>query len=200
MIHRHQTRSIELPDQEDYTIAVISDTHGRPHGNLFPVLDQHGPSLTLHAGDVGNLELVKELQACSQTVWVRGNVDSTGPEWPDSVALSIKLGRFAPLSILLLHDAMLRLRLNKEALHLLSRTPARVVVFGHSHIPFIGKNGQACLFNPGSAGPPRMGLPTTMGFIEISSGRLSFRHHDLKTGKEWYPGNHSSGEKQMKSP
>jgi predicted phosphodiesterase len=60
------------------------------------------------------------------------------------------------------------------------------VVYGHSHIPFLGKQENTVLFNPGSAGPPRMGLPITMGFIEISD-QTRFRHLDLQTGEQWKP-------------
>ena len=187
MDHKHTSRTIDLPDAKNYVIAVLSDTHGKPHPNLFSTLEQHTPSLILHAGDVGGLDLIKELKLFGQTIFVRGNIDPSGPGCPDSISLRIKLGHSSHLSLLLLHEAIIRLRLNREALNLLSQNPAQIVVYGHSHIPFLGMNGKTCLFNPGSAGPGRMGLPITMGFIEISSGRLSFKHMDLRTGKEWKP-------------
>ena len=188
MTHRHVTKTIELPDGKNCIVAVVSDTHGRPHPHLFPVLDQHRPSLILHAGDVGDLDFITELEAVSRTVFVRGNVDSAGPMWPDSVALRINLGTSFQLNLLLLHIAVARLRLNREVVTLLHESPAQIVVFGHSHIPFLGMDGKTHLFNPGSAGPSRMGLPTTIGFIEISSGQLRFSHLDLRTTEPWKPG------------
>ncbi len=187
MTQRHETRTINLPDTEDCIVAVISDTHGRPHPRLFSVLEHHRPSIILHAGDVGDLDLIKELEEIAPTVFVRGNVDSAGPVWPDSLSLHINLGKAIQMDLLLLHIAVARLRLNKETLNLLHESPAQVVIFGHSHIPFLGMDGKTCLFNPGSAGPSRMGLPTTMGFIEISSGQLKFKHLDLKTSERWIP-------------
>lgn len=189
MSHRHVTKTIELPDA-DRIVAVISDTHGRPHPNLFPVLDQHPPALILHAGDVGDLDLITEMEAVSQTVYVRGNVDPAGPKWPDSVTLRIKLGTSSHFDLLLLHIAVARLRLNREVVTLLHENPAQLVVFGHSHIPFLGMDGKTYLFNPGSAGPSRMGLPTTMGLIEMGDGQLRFKHLDLQTGQEWKPAPH----------
>ncbi len=192
MTHRHFTKTVELPDVKGCIIAVISDTHGRPHPNLFPVLDRHHPSLILHAGDLGDLDLITELEAVSQTVYVRGNVDPAGPMWPDAVTLRLKLATSLRLDLLLLHMAMAQLRLNREAVTLLQRSPAQMVVFGHSHVPFLGKDGKMGLFNPGSAGPSRMGLPTTMGLIEMEGGQLRFKHLDLQTGQQWKPTSHSA--------
>ena len=187
MDHKHTSRTIDLPDAKSYVIAVLSDTHGKPHPSLSSILEQHPPALILHAGDVGGLDLIKDLKRFGQAIFVRGNIDPSKPGCPDSVSLRIKLGHSSHFSLLLLHEAVTRQRLNREALNLLSQHPAQIVVYGHSHIPFLGMNGKTCLFNPGSAGPARMGLPITMGFIEISSGRLSFKHLDLRTGKEWSP-------------
>lgn len=188
MTHRHNHRAINLPHEGNGTIAVISDTHGKPHSNLFSVLKQGHPSLILHAGDIGDLDLITELKGVSQTVFVRGNTDPSGPMWPDSIALRILVGGTTSLDLLLLHFAVARLRLIREAQALLRQNPAQVVVFGHSHMPFIGMDGKTGLFNPGSAGPSRMGLPVTMGVIEVIAGQLKFKHLDLQTGNPWNPG------------
>jgi len=186
MPRRHTTKTIELPEAGDCIVAVISDTHGKPHPNLFPLLDRHHPSLILHAGDVGDLDLVTELEAFSRTVYVRGNVDPAGPVWPDSVSIRIKPGAGRQIGLLLVHFAVARLRLNRDVISLLQENPAQIVVFGHSHMPFLGRQQDTVLFNPGSAGPPRMGLPITMGLIEISD-QIRFKHLDLRTGEQWMP-------------
>jgi len=187
LIRRHQSRTIDLTPVKDRIIAVLSDTHGRPHPSLFPTLEKFHPSLILHAGDIGDLDLITELEAVAPTVYVRGNTDSAGPKWPDSVSLCIKLGAARQIDLLLVHFAVVRLRLNGEVINLLRQNPAQIVVYGHSHIPFLGKQQSAVLFNPGSAGPARMGLPITMGLIEISS-QVRFKHLDLRTGEQWMPG------------
>ena len=187
MAHRHRTLAIELPEESNGIIAVLSDTHGRPHPGLFSALEEHRPSLVLHAGDIGDTSLLKEMETFGPTVCVRGDIDPMGPLWPDSIMLHAKLPGEFHLEILLLHIAVARFRLKKNALGLLQKYPAQIVVFGHSHVPFIGMDGTICLFNPGSAGPSRMGLPTTMGLIEPSHDSLRFKHLDLKIGKEWKP-------------
>lgn len=188
MIQRHIARTVELPDAGHHLIAVLSDTHGRPHPALFPILKKRRPRLILHAGDVGGTELLEELEKICATIYIRGNVDPTGPTWPDTLSLRIGFGSVSSLDLLLLHFAVAHLRLNRSALDLLHQHPAQVVVFGHSHLPFLGMEGKVCLFNPGSAGPPRWGLPTTMGLIQRTPDQLTFKHLDLRTGEEWSPG------------
>ncbi len=187
MVQRHENRLIDLPDIDHGLIAAISDTHGKPHASLFPVLGQYKPLLILHAGDMGDRELLGDLEEVGPTIFVRGNVDPAGPGYPESVSVRIKLGRTFSLDILLLHIAIGRMRLNRDAVDLLQQYPAKVVVFGPSHIPFVGEDRDVWLFNPGSAGPSRMGLPTTIGFMEISPGQMSFKHIDLLTGRQWVP-------------
>ena len=186
MTHRHVTETIEWPDTEKRIIALLSDTHGKSHPNLFSALEKFPPSLILHAGDIGDFDLIAELEGFTRTVYVRGNVDPTGPKWPDSVSVCIRSGIRPPIDLLLVHSAVARFRFNREVIGLLRQNPARIVAYGHSHIPFLGKQQNTVLFNPGSAGPPRMGLPVTMGFIEISD-RIQFKHLDLRTGEEWKP-------------
>ncbi len=203
MHDRHETKRIVLSGGPEWVIGVVSDTHGKPHPNLIPLLEEERPALILHAGDVGNMGVIRQLEEISTTVFVRGNVDPAGAAWPDSVRIHLTIGKSAELDLLLLHFAVLGLKLTKDALKVLRENPARILVFGHSHIPFVGAlegaqgrtqegtqgkaEGKVYLFNPGSAGPRRFRLPTTMGFIRISPGGLKFHHVDLDTGKAWTP-------------
>ena len=182
-----------MPDAGYHVIAVLSDTHGRPHPALFPILKKHRPRLILHAGDVGGTELIEELEKISTTIYIRGNVDPTGPTWPDTLSLCIGFGSGKRLDLLLMHVAVAQVRLTRDALDLLHQHPAQVVVCGHSHLPFLGMEGKVCLFNPGSAGPPRWGLPTTMGLIQKTPDQLTFKHLDLRTGEEWSPDQKQQG-------
>jgi len=187
MIEKHENRTLDLPPVDRCRIAVLSDTHGNAHPTLFPILQERRPSLILHAGDVGNADFLKELERIAVTIFVRGNVDPPGPGWPDSVSLRMTQGGTDRLHLLLIHFAAAQMKLDRKVLGLLHRFPAQMVVFGHSHIPFIGMDGKIGLFNPGSAGPRRWGLPTTIGLIELSDGRLGFEHLDLRTGTPWRP-------------
>ena len=64
---------------------------------------------------------------------------------------------------------------------------ATIVVCGHSHVPFIGRDRDLTIFNPGSIGPRRFHLPIVFGVMDISTERLSMKHVDCETGKDWMP-------------
>ena len=187
MTSKHETKTIDLAGTGTRRIAVVSDTHGRPHPALLSVLVDHQPSLILHAGDVGDAALLAALDNIARTVFVRGNIDPKGPSWPESVCLQLKLPSGTTLDLLLLHMAIVHLRLNRRSLDLLCLCPSQLVVFGHSHVPYIGKEGDIWLFNPGAAGPSRFRLPTTLGMMELSSEGLRMKHLDLTTGRPWTP-------------
>jgi predicted phosphodiesterase len=62
-----------------------------------------------------------------------------------------------------------------------------MIVCGHSHVPFVGRDRGLTVFNPGSIGPRRFQLPIVFGVIEIAAGKLSLRHVDCETGGAWEP-------------
>ena len=47
---------------------------------------------------------------------------------------------------------------------------AAMIVCGHSHVPFMGRDRDLLVFNPGSIGPRRFTLPITFGVIEAIVG------------------------------
>lgn len=56
-----------------HSIGVISDTHGLVRPEAIKAL--MGVELIVHAGDVGNPEVLTALQAVAPVVAVRGNID-----------------------------------------------------------------------------------------------------------------------------
>jgi putative phosphoesterase len=181
------SRTIDLADHGKVLVAVLSDTHGKPHPSLFPLLKRSRPDVILHAGDVGPSDLLSEFEAFGPTAFVRGNMDPSAADWPDTLSLRIVLAETRKLDLLLVHIGLTHRKLMPEVWNLLRKEPARMVVFGHSHMPFVGSESGIALFNPGSAGPPRMGLPIAMGWLELTADGVCFRHTDLKTGREWKP-------------
>ena len=71
---------------------------GDPIPPCFPSSKSTVPQLILHAGDVGGTELLEELEKISTTIYIRGNVDPTGPTWPDYSVSSHRV-RFGKHSI-----------------------------------------------------------------------------------------------------
>ena len=142
-------------------IGVISDTHGRLRPKAVEAL--RGSDFIIHAGDIGDPSILKELSSLAPVTAVRGNVDRAVwarplPEWNVLEA--------GGLSIYVLHD-----------LHQLDVKPAAAgfaaVVSGHSHIPGQQIRDGVLYFNPGSAGPKRFHLPVSVGKLLLRDGQIT---------------------------
>ena len=141
-------------------IGIISDTHGLLRPEAIEALQ--GADHILHAGDVGDPEILTRLRAIAPVTSIRGNIDEgrrCGNLPP------IEVAELAGLHFYMLHDA-----------HQLDLDPAAAgfaaVISGHSHKPLIEWRKGVLFFNPGSAGPRRFRLPITVGQVEIIGATL----------------------------
>jgi len=141
-------------------VGVISDTHGLLRPEALDALK--GSDLILHAGDVGDSEILTQLEAVAPVVAIRGNVDGgeVARSLPDTQVVELD-----GLLIYILHDIG-ALDLSPEAAGI------SMVIFGHSHMPEIRESRGVQYFNPGSAGPQRFSNPITVGRLRISRGKL----------------------------
>lgn len=166
-------------------VAVIADTHSEPHSRAAKLVAAEKPDLILHAGDIGALEVIDAFSTIAPTVAVRGNID--GHELPDAVTLDFVDGDAKLFSLLLLHIAVNGPRIRADAARLAKAENAQLVVCGHSHVPFIGRDKNLSVFNPGSIGPRRFYLPIVFGVMELAAGKLSMKHVSCETGQTWLP-------------
>jgi putative phosphoesterase len=164
----------------------VADTHARPHPKLLARLRAIAPDAILHAGDVGSLAVFDDLDAIAPTVAIRGNIDARSA-WPDEIVLDVAAGERS-LRILLTHIALLGPKLRADVAKRAVAADASMVVCGHSHVPFVGRDRGLDVFNPGSAGPQRFRLPIVLGLMTFAEGALTCEHRDLETGKRWTPG------------
>lgn len=146
------------PLSADFLIGVISDTHGLLRPEAVEAL--RGCRHIIHAGDVGEPEILDQLKALAPLTAIRGNIDRSA--WARSLpeTEAIELGG---ISIYLLHD-LAQLDLKPEA------AGFQVVISGHSHVPKEELRNGVLYFNPGSAGPRRFKLPVTVGRLMIHPG------------------------------
>ena len=148
-------------------IGVISDTHGllRPEALVALAEAEH----ILHAGDVGQPEILDELRKIAPVTAIRGNVDVSGPcaELPatDVVELAGRL-------FYLVHSIR-DLDINPAV------AGVAVVVSGHSHKPSVETKRGVMYLNPGSAGPRRFQLPVTVALVTAGTDGISARIVDL---------------------
>src|SRR5438046_9924883 len=137
-------------------IGVISDTHGlvRPEVlHAFNSID-----LILHAGDVGNAEVLKELRSIARIIAVRGNNDK-GP-WAKTIP-ETEIVRIGRVGVYILHN-LKELRGDPDV------RSCQVVISGHSHRPSMERRGGVLFLNQGSAGPRRFRLPIPVARFTIA--------------------------------
>jgi hypothetical protein len=145
-----------MTDSNDrYRIGVLADTHGHLPAGVFRIFE--GVQLILHAGDVGMDSLLIELQALAPVRAVSGNVDGVpdGGSRPLFQKLETPAGRIA------MTHGHLRSRMVS---HFAAFKPD-IIVYGHTHIAYLGQCAGVTLFNPGAAGRAGVGRPPSVGLI-----------------------------------
>ncbi|HEX6789685.1 MAG TPA: metallophosphoesterase family protein [Candidatus Krumholzibacteria bacterium] len=140
---------------------MISDTHGllRPEA----VAALRGSKRIVHAGDIGDESILRNLESIAGVTVVRGNTDTDAwcRKLPPTAVLDVDGVR-----IYVVHDIE-RLDIDPPA------AGVDVVVFGHSHRPGIEQRGSVLYLNPGSAGPRRFNLPVTVAHLTVEAGRAT---------------------------
>lgn len=168
-------------------LAVVADTHSAPHPRTAQLLRDLRPDRILHAGDIGDLEVLDALAAIAPVSAIRGNIDVHAPDLPDSLTLDVCEDGESLFKILLLHIAVYGPKLRADAARLARAERTAIVVCGHSHVPFIGRDRDLTIFNPGSIGPRRFHLPIVFGVLDVRDRRVSMRHVSCETGEVWSP-------------
>jgi len=148
-------------------IGLISDTHGLLRPEALRALDDC--DLIIHAGDVGDPQILETLKTIAPVFAVRGNVDTE----PWALALpETEVVETDPATIYVLHD-----------IHGLDLDPVaagfHIVVSGHSHKPARTEHDGVIFLNPGSAGPRRFDLPVTVARLNVSQKPWAVEFIDL---------------------
>ena len=121
------------------------------------LLALRGSDVIVHAGDVGGSEILDRLGEVAPVVAVRGNVDTQ----PWAAALpATQILQVDGTLLYVIHD-----------LEKLDLDPVvagfGVVISGHTHKPMEFERGGVLYINPGSAGPRRFSLPTTLARLRL---------------------------------
>jgi uncharacterized protein len=146
---------------------VLTDTHisrraRRLPEQLVPYLKR--ADLILHAGDLIEASLLDELALYAPVRAVRGNVDLPEVDLPET--LEFYLGG---VRVAMVHDSGRR---EGRRRRLARRFPdARVIVFGHSHVPFLEDEDGLLLLNPGSPTDKRRQPRHTFALLWVEEGQ-----------------------------
>ncbi|HEX8844181.1 MAG TPA: metallophosphoesterase family protein [Pyrinomonadaceae bacterium] len=149
-------------------IGVISDTHGKLDERVFELFA--GVSRIIHAGDIGDEELIWKLEKVAPVIAVRGNNDAATLCFPNE-----RMARIQGRTFYIRHQFATVEKLNVAQQRLIEERMADAVIFGHSHQAYFGYWRGTLLFNPGGAGPKRFSLPRSVGLLELHEERIEPR-------------------------
>lgn len=140
-------------------IAIISDTHGYLNPQIAAEISQC--DIAIHAGDVGNAQVMESIQPKSgQVYFVRGNND-VAAKWPNGQQhylhqlqehLSVKVPGG---EIVVVHGHKHNPVASRHALLRKQYPLARAIVYGHSHRLCVDQEQTPWVLNPGAAGKAR---------------------------------------------
>jgi putative phosphoesterase len=155
-------------------VGILSDTHIRKDRSLprFVWETLEGVDTILHAGDIVSDGVIEELSLIAPVVAVRGNCDWLVENLPDQIVMDL-----GGIKVGLTHGHLGKGGSTPErAYNTFKNEQVRLVVFGHSHIPYKDFHNGILLFNPGST-TERRGQPHfSLGMLEIEGDRFDVRH------------------------
>jgi len=145
-------------------LGIIADTHGLLRPEVF---DAFGDvDHILHAGDLGPLELLVELEALAPVTAVHGNTDGSDVRARLPKVARVELDGFR---IVVTHGDQFGVPTPEIVQQAFPE--AEILVFGHTHRPLLTLVDQVVtVMNPGGAGPRRFSLPPSVGIMELEPG------------------------------
>jgi len=147
-----------------HRIGVISDTHIPQFSKLPNAIWElfAGVEQIIHAGDLSILSVIAELEALAPVVAVQGNIEYEEVVLELPIKREVVVGHCRIGIVHILGDSTTRVRLARQEF-----PNARVVVYGHSHIPYNQEHDGQLLFNPGSATDRRRQPRCSVGLLHI---------------------------------
>ncbi|HLS47135.1 MAG TPA: metallophosphoesterase family protein [Gemmatimonadales bacterium] len=145
-------------------LGIISDTHNLLRPEVFDVFRE--VDHILHAGDIGEPDILTALEAIAPVTAVYGNTD--GWEIRGRVPQVAKL-RLDGFDIVVTHGDQLG-KPTPGKLHA-AFPDAEILIYGHTHKPLIETvDTVVTVMNPGGAGLPRFDLLPSVGIMELEPG------------------------------
>jgi len=155
-------------------IAVLSDTHLRV-GKTLPsfVWEQLTQiDMIIHAGDLTHIGLLEELSTIAPVRAVRGNCDGWDVSLPNRDVIECETIRIG-----LIHGDSGKGKSTQERAYLAFKdSSVDVIVFGHSHTPFMEWRDGILMFNPGSPTDKRRELQYSFGILDIQQRQIKAKH------------------------
>lgn len=148
--------------------VVLADTHIPRRAKALPeALMPHlqRADLILHAGDLISPSVLDDLAARAPVRAVKGNVDGPEVELLETLELN-----FGGAKVAMIHDSGRKEGRRKRMKARFS--DARVVVFGHSHVPLLEDEDGLLLLNPGSPTDKRRQPRPSFALLHVEDGQV----------------------------
>jgi uncharacterized protein len=144
-------------------LGVLSDTHGRLHEDVLRRLD--GVDHIIHAGDVGETDILESLKSVATVTAVAGNSDGL---YIRSMLPDEAVGEVCGIRFLVGHRRAYLLERHDDP----ASEGYDLVVCGHTHAAFADWHDGVLYLNPGSATAPRPGERATLVIVEVDQDGL----------------------------
>ncbi|GEK58517.1 YfcE family phosphodiesterase [Marinococcus halophilus] len=157
-------------------VLVIADTHMPKKakewpGQLYP--EFNAADYIIHAGDWQSPEVWEELKQYAPVAGVYGNVDGEDIKalMSDRVEIVLEGWRIG-----IVHGHGEKGTTEKRAGEAFAPGQKDIIIFGHSHIPYLRYAGKTLMFNPGSPTDKRKAAMFSYGLLDLSPGHVEARH------------------------
>jgi len=150
-------------------VLIISDSHGKTDNILQLKKQAANIDLIIHCGDgAGDFDFIGDYMKCRIT-GVSGNCDLFSRE-PSVINLDID-GK----KIHIEHGHRLPVHRDKDMMEYAKLNGYDAILYGHTHVQKILKDGNTWVVNPGSISRPRDGEPSYLIMETDGKGDLSFK-------------------------
>jgi putative phosphoesterase len=145
---------------KEIVVGIIADTHGLLLPAAIKALES--VDLIVHAGDVGNIEVLDDLKSIAPVYAVRVNMDMIEGlrELPETEVVEV-----GDVLLYVIHN-----------IHRLDIVPSKAgfdaVIFGHLHCPSLSEQEGVLFLNPGSAAQPRRNYPASLALLYVNGDSM----------------------------
>jgi hypothetical protein len=151
-------------------ITVISDTHIEKV-EMLPkkLMDEiYNSAAVIHAGDIINAQVLSGLSTINENIYaVRGNADKIPPNLLPQKRELI----FENVTIGLIHGYGSPFNFENKLLY--EFVDKDIIIYGHTHTPFLGKFSDQFLLNPGSPTDNRYIHKNSYAVLHINDKKFS---------------------------
>jgi uncharacterized protein len=148
-------------DRPNCLLGIISDTHGMFRSEIKNIFK--GVDYIIHAGDIGGIQIIHELEKIAPVLAVTGNTDDlqTRQQYPETAVFETP-----DVRLFIIHNiSMVDFDLKTAGFD--------GIIFGHTHQAEIKKTKEIIYLNPGSAGLRRFKLEISVALLKIKGKHMS---------------------------